>query len=70
MGLALQEMGAGVTQRGRQGLQRRVDQFLIAEVGERQRVGPPRSASSAHRACRRRDASPRCKRSSRRRPPT
>jgi hypothetical protein len=37
--LAFHEMGAGVAERGRQRFQRGVDQFAIAEIGERQRVG-------------------------------
>ena len=32
-------MVAGVSERGRQRLQRGVDQFLIAKVGKRQRIG-------------------------------
>ena len=39
IGLALHEMLARVAERGRQRLQRGVDQFLIAEIGEGQRVG-------------------------------
>ncbi len=39
MGFALDEMRAGIAERCRQRLQRGVDQFLIAEIGEGQRVG-------------------------------
>ena len=37
--LAFHEMVAGVAERSRQRFQRGVDQFLVAEIGERQRVG-------------------------------
>ena len=39
MDLAFHEMVAGVAERGRQRFQRGVDQFLVAQIGERQRVG-------------------------------
>ncbi len=39
MGLAFQEMRAGIAERFRQRFDRRVDQFLVAEIGEGQRVG-------------------------------
>ena len=37
--LAFQKMVAGVAERRRQRLQRGVDQFLVAEIGKRQRIG-------------------------------
>ena len=39
MDLALDEMLARIAERGRQRLQRGIDQFLVAEIGEGQRVG-------------------------------
>ena len=39
MDLALHEVVAGVAERSRQRLQRGIDQFTIAQIGERQRIG-------------------------------
>jgi hypothetical protein len=39
MRLAFEEMRAGIAERGRQRFQRGVDQGLVAEIGEGQRVG-------------------------------
>ena len=39
MDLAFQEMRAGIAERGRQRFQRCVEQLLVAEIGERQRIG-------------------------------